>query len=67
MYTYVYIALYVYCNRVMFYLYRSVYGIRARKIYVATYVNVQQVVATLLFRSECHVFSQHAASMQPGG
>ena len=41
-----YIALYDYCSRVMFYLYRSVYGIRVRKIYVATYINVQQVVAT---------------------
>ena len=31
-----YIAIYVYCSHVMSYLYRSVYRIRARKIYVAT-------------------------------
>ena len=53
-------------SHVMFYLYKYVYGIRARKIYVRSYVNTQQVVATYLFRSECHAFIT-AASMQPGG
>ena len=39
--------MHVYCSCVLFYLYRSVQGIRTRKIYVAIHIAAQ------LFRSEC--------------
>ena len=39
--------MHVYCGRVLLYLYRSVQGIRARKIYVAIHIAAQ------LFHSEC--------------